>query len=288
MAERYDHNRGRRLLTARTAATVVGALVLAQATGPAPAQTALGQAELPVDLELILAVDASGSVDDREFALQLGGIAAAFRDPEVLAAIGDGYHRRIGVALMTWAETGYPKDISAWQVVSDTESAAAFAQGVESYPRRVAGGTGIGRAILFAVDRFGLNGLASSRKVIDLSGDGRETTFRDYGVGPAQARMRARARGVAINALAILNEDPDLEAYYRERVIHGPGAFTMAVADYSGFAAAMRRKLIREIRHRPDVSEAPIVRREANLSESRRLAPIAEGKTKDMKPLILP
>lgn len=270
-------------MIARLAGAALGTLVLAPPTGPLLAQT-----DLAVDLELILAVDASGSVDDREYALQLGGIASAFRDPEVLAAIAEGFHRRIGVALMTWAETGYPKDISAWHVISGPESAGAFARQVETYPRRVAGGTGIGRAILFAVDRFEVNGLASNRKVIDLSGDGRETTFRDYGVGPTQARTRARARGVAINALAILNDDPDLEAYYRERVIRGPGAFTMAVADYPDFAEAMRRKLIREIRHRPDVSKRTQGPQEASRNGTRGFSPIRKGKSKYMKPLILP
>ena len=76
-------------------------------------------AETEVDMELILAIDASGSVDAREYALQLSGIAAAFRDPEVLSVLGQGYHGRIGVALVTWAETGHPPDASPWLVVGD-------------------------------------------------------------------------------------------------------------------------------------------------------------------------
>jgi hypothetical protein len=94
---------------------------------------------------------------------------------------------------------------------------------------------------------------ACRRWVIDLSGDGRETTFRDYGVGPDQARAHAQARGVAVNGLAILNEVPELEAYYRAQVIVGSGAFTLAVSDYEDIAGAMRLKLPRDIAYRPGV-----------------------------------
>ena len=223
------------------------ALLMTLALSPAAAAT-------EVDMELILAVDASGSVDAREYALQLSGIAAAFRDPEVLTVLRQGYHGRIGVALVTWAETGHPKDASSWHVVGDRPSAGRLASLVEGFPRRVAGGTGIGRAVIYCVGLFDGNGLTSRRRVIDLSGDGRETTFRDYGVGPDQARAHARAHDVAVNGLAILNEDPKLEAYYRSQVIVGNGAFTLAVSGYEDFAAAMRLKLLREIAYRPDVS----------------------------------
>jgi hypothetical protein len=91
--------------------------------------------------------------------------------------------------------------------------------------------------------------------VIDLSGDGSETTPRDFVVTPKLARVFALNRGITINALAILTDEPDLEAYYRAQIVGGPGAFTLAVASYEDFAKAIRAKLIREIEYRPEMSE---------------------------------
>lgn len=219
---------------------------------------ASARAETAVDLELILAVDASGSVDPREYALQMSGIAAAFRDDEVIAAIQSGPLARIGVAVVIWSESRRPKDLIPWQVVSDPASAAAFARTVETHPRNIPdGGTGIGRAVLYAVSLFDRNTLSSSRHVIDVSGDGRETTFREYSVPPAQARSRAISRGITVNGLAILTDDSELTEYYRSEVVGGTDAFAMSAASYDDFATAMRRKLIREIDYRPIISRLP-------------------------------
>ncbi len=225
-------------------------LAAAIASGPLRAET-------EVDLQLVLAVDASGSVDDAEYRLQLSGIALALRDDSVLEAIAGGVQRRIVVALMVWAESNYPKDFSDWHLIEDRASAERFAAEVEHFPRRVVGGTGIGGALLSAARRFKNNGFSGWRRVIDLSGDGRETTPRDYRVDPAQGLAAARSRGVTVNALAILSDEPDLETYYRDHIIGGPGAFAMAVTGYGDFADAMRRKLLREIRYRPDLSRLP-------------------------------
>lgn len=216
---------------------------------------AVARAQTPVDLELILAVDASGSVDPREYALQMSGIAAAFRDDEVIAAIQSGPLARIGVAVVIWSESRRPKDLIPWQVVSDRASAAAFAHTVETHPRNIPdGGTGIGRAVLYAISLFDRNALASARQVIDVSGDGRETTFREFSVPPAQARSRAISRGITVNGLAILTDDSELTEYYRREVVGGADAFAMSAASYDDFAVAMRRKLIREIDYRPIIS----------------------------------
>ena len=205
----------------------------------------------------MLAVDASGSVDDAEFALQMAGIAAAFRDPEVVAAIERGPLGRIAVTLALWAEANRPKHALAWQTVSGAAEAARFAERVAATPRAIpAGGTGIGKAIWFSLVQLDGNGFTAPRRVIDLSGDGRETAFRDWSVPVQQARMAAQARDVTINGLAILNEEPELERYYRNRVISGRGAFAMAAADYDAFAEAMRRKLIREIGYEPEIGDA--------------------------------
>lgn len=214
-------------------------------------------AETQVDMQLLIAVDSSGSVDDREFALQMSGVAEAFRDREVVAAIASGPHGRIGATVMLWAESSEPKFALPWQVVDSAESAAAFAGTIDSQARTVFGGTGIGRAIIHGVNLLTNSPLVSPRDVIDISGDGRETTFRDFSVGPNQARFRAIAYGVTINGLAILTDEPDLDAYYARSVIAGPDAFVMVVDTFEDFAAAMKRKLIREIEYRPQISRAP-------------------------------
>jgi hypothetical protein len=207
--------------------------------------------EIAVDLELVMAVDASGSVDAEEYALQMQGIAAAFRDPEVLAAIRSGPLGRIAASVVIWSESTRDKEALPWRILSDGAEAEAFARQVETTPRRITvGGTGIGMALLIQN-----NGIAGKRRVIDLSGDGQETPPRDYTIDLQQGRYIAQAAGVTVNGLAILAEEPELDRYYRRKLITGPGAFVMATGDYRDFAAAMRRKLIREIEYRPVISQ---------------------------------
>ena len=104
-----------------------------QGIAPARGQTA-------VDVELVIAVDSSASIDEREFALQLAGIAAAFRDPEVVTAIGSGPRNRVAVMAIFWAESGYPSDTTPWHVLADAADAERFARLMERWPRRVEGG----------------------------------------------------------------------------------------------------------------------------------------------------
>lgn len=223
-----------------------------------PAPGALAASDVDVDLELVLAVDTSGSVDDDEYALQVSGIARAFRDPEVVAAIAAGPLGRIAVTVSFWAESQLPKQSLAWLIIADAADADAFAARLESLPRAApVGGTGIGRGVIYSVRLMQDNGLNGLRRVIDVSGDGRETPFRYFSVPPEQARAYAAANGVTVNGLAILADEPDLERYYRDSVIVGPGAFTLAADDFAAFAEAMRRKLIREIRYRPSLSRLP-------------------------------
>lgn len=230
----------------------LAALLLAGLATPARAEL------LAVDLELVLAIDASGSVDDAEFRLQTEGIARAFRDAGVQAAIAKQPLGRIAVSLAVWAEANRPKDITPWFVVSDAASAEAFAQVVAAWPRRIPnGGTGIGKALQFAANALTQNAYAADRMVIDLSGDGRETPPSDWTLGPAEGRAYAAAQGVAINALAILNDEAGLDEYFRAEVILGQDAFVIAVEDYEGYAEAMRIKLIREIEAEPHVSQLP-------------------------------
>lgn len=216
-----------------------------------------------VDLELVLAVDASGSVDEAEFRLQMDGIAYALRDPAVIEAIARGPAGRIAVNVAIWAQSEMPKDSIGWHLIADAAGAEALAQKVARHPRRVIGGTGIGRAILYAVRLFENSGYSGTRQVIDLSGDGRETTFRTWSVPPSQARFAARAARITINGLAILTDEPDLGRYYRNEVITGPDSFVMETNSFLDFSKAMKEKLLREIEYRPKIGgpiDSPVER----------------------------
>jgi len=232
----------------------------------APAAPASAQAR--VDLELVFAVDASGSVDDDEYALQIGGIAAAFRDPAVTAAISSGAHGSIAVAVLVWSEATRPKDASDWWIVGSAADAEAFASHLETRPRRVEGGTtGIESGIATAVTMIASNTIVGLRSAVDVSGDGIENS-----AGPvhssftktvrhlreiAEARVIARNLNITVNGLAILTEVPDLDRWYEANVKSGPGSFVMAVETYADFANAMLEKLLREIGAGPTISHLP-------------------------------
>jgi hypothetical protein len=201
-----------------------------------------------VDLELVLAVDASGSVDDTEFQLQIQGIAEAFRDEAVQSAVASGPSGRIAVALVIWADATLPKDESSWFVIGDRPSALSFADAVSQFPRRVEGGTGIGSAVAYAVRLLADNRFTAPRRVVDVSGDGVETPAReDLTILLPQARMMANAHDVVVNGLAIINEVHDLDQYYRDNVIIGHDSFVIKSRNYEDFREAIRSKLLREI-----------------------------------------
>lgn len=206
------------------------------------------------DLTLVLAVDASGSVDDDEYALQLSGIAAGFRDPDVRKAIRSGPARAIAVNLLVWAEPQVPKDMTGWFIITSDSDVEQFARLVESFPRRQGGATAIGEGIASALRSIEASGIAAPREVVDVSGDGRESVAREFTVLVDQARAMAVSRGVVINGLAIENEVGDLAEYYRENMQVGPESFVMAAKTYEDFAEAMRRKLLREIEYRPRIT----------------------------------
>ncbi len=226
-------------MTIRTALTLLALL----------ASPSSARADELVDLELVLAIDASNSVDEAEWALQMQGYAAAFRDPRVQAALRSGPNGRIGVGVLVWADATVPKWNSDWFVLAasaDSEGFAAFMSGLQ---RGAVGGTGIGSGIAAAIRRFERNGLAAPRQVVDVSGDGRETPAREVVVMMPMARAMAGARGVTVNGLAILNEDAGLAEWYRNNVISGPGSFVMSAAGFEDFSEAIVAKLIREIEH---------------------------------------
>ena len=208
-------------------------------------------AEEQVDLELVLAVDASGSVDDAEYGLQLQGIAAGFRDATVLAAMRSGPRQRIAVNLLVWAEHRAPKGTTGWFVLAADSDAEAFARVVEKFPRRQNGGTGMGEGVVEALRQIEQDSVSGARQVIDVSGDGPESPPHDDAVLMPQAREAALLAGVTINGLAIVTEYPALLGYFEEKVRTGEGSFAMAAQGYGDFAMAMRRKFLREIEWRP-------------------------------------
>ena len=201
-----------------------------------------------VDLALVLAVDASGSIDPGEFELQRAGYAAAFRDARVIEAIRSGPQHAIAVTYFQWSGPRLQDQVIGWTVIGDDESALVFADRVAAAPRRIfGGGTSVSGAIDYGAMLLAQSGIEANRRVIDLSGDGSNNVGRlaEY------ARDEAVAAGITINALAILSDEKLLDIWYRDNAIGGAGAFVMAVADFDGFAPALLNKLVREIARMP-------------------------------------
>ncbi len=202
------------------------------------------QAQPAVDLELALAVDASGSVSAHRFHLQQQGYAAAFRHPDVLKAIRSGATQSIAVIMYQWTGPSLQIVSVPWHRIHDLTSAEAFAAAIAEAPRQLfGGGTSISGAIDYGVTLFPMSGHGSARRIIDISGDG----INNSGRAVMQARDEAVRAGITINGLPILALEPSLDRYFQEYVIGGPGAFTIPAADFETFGEAIRRKLILEI-----------------------------------------
>src|ERR671925_44081 len=204
----------------------------------------LAFAQTAVDLQLVLAVDASGSVDQRRFELQKQGYVAAFRDPRVLHAIQSGAEQAIAVTMVQWTGPEFQIQVLPWTVIKDVTTAHAFAAAIAATPRRLfSGGTSISGIIDYAVPLLSETQFKGPRRVIDISGDG----SNNRGRSAASARDDAVRAGIVINGLPILALEPDLERYFIDHVIGGPGAFVIAAKSYDTFAEAILKKLIREM-----------------------------------------
>ncbi|MEQ8333296.1 DUF1194 domain-containing protein [Nisaea sp.] len=222
--------------------TVLGLLLFSAAP------SSLAQTEYPVDVELVLAIDSSASVDRNEFDLQLRGLALAFNDPDVQQAIRNGAFQAIAVTLVEWSSADRQAVNIPWRLIDGPESAEAFAADIASSARVVeTGATSISAAIAYAVPLFTANGFAGQRQVIDISGDG----FNNSGRTMREGRQIATDARVTVNGLAIQNQVLDLGGYFEEYVITGPGAFVITAANYEDYIAAIRRKLLREIKAAP-------------------------------------
>ncbi len=221
--------------------------VIAIANSPAAPR-----AEEAVDLELILAIDVSRSVDTLEAQLQRHGYVAAFLNPLVMDAVRSGFLRRIAVMYFEWAGYGHNRIVVDWTLIDGEASAHAFAAKLAEVPLQSARRTSISSAIDFAVPSFDANGIEGTRRVIDISGDGANNLGRLV----TEARDQAIAAGVTINGLPIMNGRPsfsgwrgvpDLDLYYVNCVIGGPGAFVVVANGVRDYASAILRKLILEI-----------------------------------------
>jgi Protein of unknown function (DUF1194) len=202
------------------------------------------QAQTNVDLQLVLAVDASGSVNDTRFELQKQGYAAAFRNPQVIKAIMSGGEQAIAVTMMQWTGPFMHVQVVPWTLLRDAASAKAFADAIASSQRELfGGGTSISGAIDQSMMLFSYSPYVSARRTIDISGDGANTSGRSI----THARDEAVRSGISINGLPILSLDPFLDRYYYNHVIGGPGAFMIPAANYENFADAVVKKLILEI-----------------------------------------
>ena len=208
-------------------------------------------AQTKVDLELVLAVDVSLSMDLDEQRLQREGYVAALRDPEIHKAITSGPHGRIAVTYVEWAGTMSQAVVMPWTILDSPAAAEAFASKLEQMPISRARFTSISAALSFSRDLFASSGAAGIRRVIDVSGDGPNNA--GFPVQPI--RDEVVAAGIVINGLPIMLKAPtssmfdiaNLDDYYASCVIGGTGSFLVPVRDLGEFKLAIRRKLLLEI-----------------------------------------
>lgn len=204
-----------------------------------------------VDLELVIAVDVSYSVTSGESDVQRIGYASALESPEVIEALTSGPNGRIAVTYVEWADDLFQNPLIPWRILASPQDARKLAADLRTAPIARSGATSISSALLFSAQLFERNPWASLRRVIDISGDGPN----NGGPVVAEARDAVAGLGITINGLPLLigsvpNPDEaelDLEAYYEDCVIGGPGAFSIAVDDWARFEESIKRKLVLEI-----------------------------------------
>jgi hypothetical protein len=209
----------------------------------------------PVDLLLVLAADVSRSVDHQKFMLQREGYAAAVSNPQVLDAIRSGAHGKIALNFVEWSGVGAQKIVIDWTIIDGPGTARRFGDQLVEAPRSFADRTSISGGIEFAMTQLKRSPFKSTRRTIDISGDGTNNAGRDVRI----ARDEAVAAGVTINGLVILSQNqvpwnPEhtnppggLEKYFRDNVIGGPGSFVVVADGFESFGKAIIKKMIAEI-----------------------------------------
>lgn len=247
---------------------VAGAgLALAASAAPTvPKFTDMRASAIPVDVELVIAVDVSYSMDPDEQALQREGYVLALTSKEFLQALRQGAHGKIAVTYFEWAGQSDQKILMPWRVIDGPESADAVAAEIARAPYRRASRTSISGALRFAKPLFDDSGYKGLRRVIDLSGDGANNA------GPLVEITRddVLAAGITINGLPIMLKRPytgtmdieNLDEYYEDCVIGGPGAFVIPIREREKFIEATRTKLVLEVAGRqPDPQIVPTASR---------------------------
>lgn len=224
---------------------------LAAAAAATSAGTATRAADTPVDLQLVLAVDVSRSIDEVEAELQRRGYTEALTSERVIDAILSGENRRVALCYTEWAGTQYQVVVIDWTVIDSASAARRFAEKLAEAPRASQSWTAVGAALAHAAQRFENSGFVSRRRVIDVSGDGRTND------GPPAELVRDTlvSQGIVINGLPVMmnrqnfGRPPDLtlDKYYEENVIGGPGSFMIVADNFAQFGRAVRTKLVREI-----------------------------------------
>ena len=227
----------------------------------AAAAASTAQAATPVDLQLVLAVDVSRSIDEVEAELQRRGYVEALTNDRIIDAILSGENRRIAVCYTEWAGTHYQVVVIDWAMIDSPSAARRFAEKLAEAPRQSQSWTAVGAALAHAGQRFDNSGFVSKRRVIDISGDGRTND------GPPAELIRDRLveQGIVVNGLPVMmnrtnfGRPPDLtlDKYYEENVIGGPGSFMIVADNFDHFGRAVRTKLVREISG-ADVTHWPV------------------------------
>jgi uncharacterized protein DUF1194 len=229
------------------------------------------KAAAQVDVELVLAVDVSYSMDMDELAVQREGYAQAIVSREFLQALKALPNGKIAVTYFEWAASNDQKIIIPWRVIDGPESADAVSNEILRTPIRRASRTSISGAIYFAMPLFESNPYPGLRRVIDISGDG----ANNNGAPVTPARDEAVSKGIVINGLPIMVKDPsystmdieNLDWYYEDCVVGGPGSFVVAIKDREKFKEAIRTKLLLEVAGRtPERRIVPVADREPRVS----------------------
>jgi hypothetical protein len=236
------------------AALVAGALVGGDVAGgavPNSAQFAQKAADAQVDLELVLAVDVSYSMDLEELAIQREGYAEAVTSPDFLKALKSGPHGRVAVTYFEWAAAHDQKIIIPWRIIDGPESADAVAAEIMKAPLRRASRTSISGAINFGMQVLSENPYKGLRRVLDISGDGPNNNGEPVQI----ARDAALEKGIIINGLPVMVKQASyatmdiekLDYYYEDCVIGGPGSFVIPIKEKDKFKEAIRTKLVLEV-----------------------------------------
>ena len=212
-----------------------------------------GTAKDYVDLELVLAVDVSRSMDQDEQRLQRDGYVAAFRDAQVQKAINSGPNGRIAIAYVEWAGQTIQSIVIPWRILGTVKDTLVFADELADKPITRARRTSISAALQKSVEIFASSPVQGLRRVIDVSGDGPNNSGRPV----VSVRDEVVASGIVINGLAIAVAPgvgwysrfdlPDLDQYFKDCVIGGPGSFVLSIKHKKEFATAIRQKLLLEI-----------------------------------------